>query len=74
MTIRRIGTAAREPSGLESLRWIERRPQCGKVGHPTRACSLKREFNIRFDIDDPMPENFWQIIRVARLKLGGRAA
>jgi len=30
--------------------------------------------NIRFDIDDPMPANVRQIIRIVRLKLGGPAA
>jgi acyl carrier protein len=45
-------------------------PQWDSLGHTTLACSLEREFNIRFDIDDLMAlENVREIVRVVRNKL-----
>jgi hypothetical protein len=41
--------------------------QSRKVGHATQACSFEREFNTRFDIDDPMAlKNVQEILRVVR--------
>jgi acyl carrier protein len=46
-------------------------PKWDSLGHATLACSLEREFNIRFDIDELMAlENVREIIRIVRLKLG----
>ena len=60
-----------------TVRWRKSPPSAGAAAGRraamVQACSLE-QFNIRFDIDDPMPENFRQIIRVVRLKLGGPAA
>ena len=45
-------------------------PQWDSLGHATLACSLEREFNIRFDIDELMAlENVREIVRVVRGKL-----
>ena len=50
-------------------------PQWDSLGHATLACSLEREFNNRFNIDELMAlENVREIVRVVRLKLGGPAA
>lgn len=50
-------------------------PKWDSLGHATLACSLGREFNIRFNIDELMAlENVREIIRIVRLKLGGPAA
>jgi acyl carrier protein len=50
-------------------------PKWDSLGHATLACSLEREFNIRFNIDELMAlENVREIIRVVGLKLGGPAA
>jgi acyl carrier protein len=46
-------------------------PQWDSLGHATLACSLEREFNIKFDIDELMAlENVREIVRVVRGKLG----
>ena len=45
-------------------------PQWDSLGHATLACSLEREFNIRFDLDELMAlENVREIVRVVRDKL-----
>jgi acyl carrier protein len=46
-------------------------PKWDSLGHATLACSLEREFDIRFDIDELMAlENVREIIRIVRQKLG----
>ena len=46
-------------------------PQWDSLGHATLACSLERQFDIRFEIDELMAlENVREIIRVVRGKLG----
>ena len=50
-------------------------PKWDSLGHATLACSLEREFNIRFNIDELLAlENVREIVRVVRLKLGRPAA
>ncbi len=46
-------------------------PQWDSLGHATLACSLEREFSIRFAIDELMAlENVREILRIVRSKLG----
>jgi acyl carrier protein len=48
--------------------------QWDSLGHATLACSLEREFNIRFDVDELMAlESVREILRVVRGKLGAAA-
>jgi acyl carrier protein len=45
-------------------------PGWDSLGHATLACSLEREFDIRFDIDELVAlENVREIIRVVSVKL-----
>ncbi len=49
-------------------------PQWDSLGHATLACSLEREFNIRFDVDELMAlENVREIVRVVGGKLASAA-
>jgi len=48
--------------------------QWDSLGHATLACSLEREFNVRFEIDELMDlENVREIVRVVGGKLGAAA-
>jgi len=45
-------------------------PQWDSLGHATLACSLEREFNIGFDLDELMAlENVREIVRIVHGKL-----
>ena len=59
-----------DPRSITLDTWPGDIPKWDSLGHATLACSLEREFSIRFDIDELMAlENVREIIRVVRSKL-----